>query len=118
MIQFLVPSSLSVWIQRAGRCGRNGQPSNAYLYVQPSVFQKKKARRRRKDAEDDAEDAAADLEAEGDDDDTDTRPLEFMKKIEEALRLYVETEICRRKVADKYFNNPRRTDGERSTYAH
>lgn len=55
---------------------------------------------------------AADLEAAGEDDEADTRPTEFMKKVEEALRLYIDTENCRREVADKHFNNPKRSDGE------
>ncbi|KAI0744930.1 P-loop containing nucleoside triphosphate hydrolase protein [Earliella scabrosa] len=38
-VQFLAASSLSVWMQRAGRAGRAGQPAMAILLVEPSIFQ-------------------------------------------------------------------------------
>ena len=42
VVQFMVPKSLSVWLQRAGRAGRaHGSQATAYLLVQPSVFQEK-----------------------------------------------------------------------------
>jgi superfamily II DNA helicase RecQ len=39
----MVPNSLSIWMQRAGRAGRNHLISaQAILLVQPSVFQERK----------------------------------------------------------------------------
>lgn len=124
----MVPNSLSIWIQRAGRCGRAGQESNAYLLVQPSVYQlKKKAIRKKKTRTqqvppehavpermecDHSTGAAAELEVEADTDDEGGNDVEFAKKVEEGLRTYIETELCRRKVADQYFNNPKRNHGE------
>ncbi|EPS97416.1 hypothetical protein FOMPIDRAFT_1097337, partial [Fomitopsis schrenkii] len=44
VIQFQVPKSLSQWLQRYGRAGRDGQPAVAIMLVQPSVFKVVKAR--------------------------------------------------------------------------
>ncbi|CDO73892.1 hypothetical protein BN946_scf185016.g49 [Trametes cinnabarina] len=43
IIQFLVPSSLSVWVQRAGRAGRGGDHCYAVLLIEPTVFEAKPA---------------------------------------------------------------------------
>ncbi|EPS93211.1 hypothetical protein FOMPIDRAFT_1056167 [Fomitopsis schrenkii] len=43
VIQFQVPKSLSQWLQRYGRAGRDGQPAVAIILVQPSVFKVVKA---------------------------------------------------------------------------
>ena len=40
VIQFMTPRDLSVWIQRAGRAGRDGRLSRAILLVEPSVAKK------------------------------------------------------------------------------
>lgn len=40
VIQYMTPEALSVWIQRAGRAGRDGRPSRAILLVEPSVAKK------------------------------------------------------------------------------
>lgn len=37
--QFLVPTSLSVWMQRYGRAGRDGRAATAILLVEASVYQ-------------------------------------------------------------------------------
>ena len=36
----MTPEALSVWIQRAGRAGRDGRQSRAILLVEPSVAKK------------------------------------------------------------------------------
>ncbi|KAJ6499888.1 P-loop containing nucleoside triphosphate hydrolase protein [Mycena vulgaris] len=80
VVQFLVPGSLSIWMQRAGRAGRNIIiTARAILLVQPSVFQKLKGK-------------------EGD-------PVTFQKAVEEGLRDWIETKECRREVVDVYFDN-------------
>ncbi|KAK7031813.1 P-loop containing nucleoside triphosphate hydrolase protein [Favolaschia claudopus] len=44
VVQFMVPTSLSIWMQRAGRAGRNFLvAARAILLVQPSVFKEVKA---------------------------------------------------------------------------
>jgi len=40
VVQFMTPEALSVWIQRAGRAGRDGRLSRAILLVEPSVAKK------------------------------------------------------------------------------
>lgn len=40
-VQFLAPTSLSVWTQRSGRAGRSGTQAFAILLVEPTVFQVK-----------------------------------------------------------------------------
>lgn len=40
VVQFMTPEELSVWIQRAGRAGRDGRLSRAILLVEPSVVKK------------------------------------------------------------------------------
>lgn len=43
VVQFMLPKALSEWIQHFGRAGRAGQPSEAILLVEPSVFAIKNA---------------------------------------------------------------------------
>lgn len=86
------------------------------LFTEKSMFQsQKKRRRRKKDSQeesgvepvggsDDEEDN--DESGEEDDDENDEFELEYKKKVEEALREWIETEECRRDVADRYYDNP------------
>ncbi|KAJ6625546.1 P-loop containing nucleoside triphosphate hydrolase protein [Mycena sp. CBHHK59/15] len=84
VVQFMMPASLSIWMQRAGRAGRNILIfAQAILLVQPSVFQE----------------VAAKKGAEPTDDVT------FKKTVESGLREWIETEGCRRDVVDEYFDN-------------
>ncbi|KAH9928419.1 P-loop containing nucleoside triphosphate hydrolase protein [Amylocystis lapponica] len=61
VVQFMTPSSLSVWLQRYGRAGRAGQLAMVVLLVEPSVYEVKKPpnrlaqKRRRADDSDDEE---------------------------------------------------------------
>ncbi|KAK7002050.1 P-loop containing nucleoside triphosphate hydrolase protein [Favolaschia claudopus] len=83
VVQFMVPASLSIWIQRAGRAGQNFFiAARAVLLVQPSVFKEVKAKN----------------SSPGDD-------VTFQKAVEEGLRAWIEAEDCRRDVADEYFDN-------------
>ncbi|KAJ7229702.1 P-loop containing nucleoside triphosphate hydrolase protein [Mycena rebaudengoi] len=80
VVQFMVPSSFSIWMQCAGRAGRNIIiAARAILLVQPSVFQEMKVK-------------------DGDD------PT-FRKAVEEGFRTWIEATGCRREVADEYFNS-------------
>ncbi|KAJ7785523.1 P-loop containing nucleoside triphosphate hydrolase protein [Mycena olivaceomarginata] len=84
VVQFMVPSSFSIWMQRAGRAGRNILiAARAILLVQPSVFQE----------------VAPKKGAEPTDD------VNFKKAVETGLREWIETEECRRDVVDEYFDN-------------
>ncbi|KAA1471156.1 P-loop containing nucleoside triphosphate hydrolase protein [Dentipellis sp. KUC8613] len=70
--QFMVPGSLSIWLQRAGRAARQqDMQGEAYLLVQPSVFREKGKKSRQ----------------EGDD-------VVYVKTIEEGLRTWLEGEQC------------------------
>ncbi|KAK6969037.1 P-loop containing nucleoside triphosphate hydrolase protein [Favolaschia claudopus] len=83
VVQFMVPTSLSIWMQRAGRAGRNFLvAARAILLVQPSVFKEVKAK-----------------------DSAPTENVTFQKSVETALRAWIETEGCRRDIADEYFDN-------------
>ncbi|KAF7291219.1 p-loop containing nucleoside triphosphate hydrolase protein [Mycena indigotica] len=78
VVQFMVPRSLSIWLQRAGRAGRNPTISaRAVLLVQPSVFKEVM-----KDGE-----------------------TKFQKTVESGLRSWVEADNCRRDVVDEYFDS-------------
>ncbi|KAL4258661.1 hypothetical protein AB1N83_011263 [Pleurotus pulmonarius] len=89
VVQFMVPSSLSTWVQRAGRAGRNPNiNSNAVLLVQPSVFQEAKAASRK--------------ENKGGEEET-----KYRKEVEPGLRRWIETEECRQSEAAVYFDDTR-----------
>ena len=109
VIQFGVPSSLSIWVQRAGRAGRSASlNARALLFVEKSMFESQKRKRRKADTsipdfEIDEEAPESDLDDHEDDHDDE---VEYKKKVEPALREWIETQGCRRDVADKYFNNP------------
>lgn len=99
----MVPDTLSVWIQRAGRAGRSGAPSAAILLYEPSVIQKIKC----KEVDESGDEGDGDFGErlwEGED---------FRKKnVEGSLRSYVLTEQCRRVITDEYFGTPTRdTEG-------
>ncbi|KAJ7440733.1 P-loop containing nucleoside triphosphate hydrolase protein [Mycena latifolia] len=86
VVQFMVPSSLSVWMQRAGRAGRIFTIfSRAILLVQPSVFQEVKTKK-----------GVPIPESEG---------TVYRKDVEEGLRNWIETKECRRDVIDEYFDS-------------
>ncbi|KAJ6479075.1 P-loop containing nucleoside triphosphate hydrolase protein [Mycena sanguinolenta] len=86
VVQFMVPASLSIWMQRAGRAGRTFTIfARAILLVQPSVFQEVKKRN-----------GVPIPESEG---------TVYRKDVEEGLRDWIETKGCRREVADEYFDS-------------
>ena len=96
VVQFMVPDSLSVWMQRAGRAGRSGAPSAAILLYEPSVIQKIKG----KEADESGDEGGGLGEQLWEDDG-------FRKKnVEGSLRSYVLTDQCRRMVTDGYFGTP------------
>ena len=102
VVQFGVPSSLSVWTQRSGRAGRSAHiNARAILLVERSMFERTKKRKGKKvPAPRDPEEELAAAVSE------DNSEHEWRKKVEDALRKWIETTECRRDVADKYFNNP------------
>jgi len=97
MVQYMVPSPLSVWVQRAGRAGRSGSPSCAVLLYEPSVVQRVNTQKDEDDDDDESE-----VEWSGD---------YFRKRnVEDSLRAYVMLEECHRVLTDEYFNNPPRDE--------
>ncbi|KAF8833591.1 hypothetical protein BDN67DRAFT_916649, partial [Paxillus ammoniavirescens] len=92
VIEFMVPASLSIWMQRAGRVGRSPSlQACAILLVQPSVFQAKKEKKETHISE-----ATKDPDkCEG--------SVTYIKEVEDGLREWLETKLCCRDVANKYF---------------
>ncbi|KAJ7466530.1 P-loop containing nucleoside triphosphate hydrolase protein [Mycena latifolia] len=84
VVQFMVPASLAIWMQRAGRAGRNILiAARAILLVQPSVFKEVNPKKG----------------------EPVTDEVTFQKVVEEGLREWIEAKDCRREVADEYFDN-------------
>lgn len=110
VIQFGIPSSLCVWIQRAGRAGRSPDiNAHAILLVEKSMFQwRKKRKKKAPDDSDDSEDSGDSGEDDSEDEiGGDSDKMEWGKKVDPDLRKWIETDECRRDIADEYFNNPR-----------
>ncbi|KAH7910136.1 P-loop containing nucleoside triphosphate hydrolase protein [Hygrophoropsis aurantiaca] len=96
VVQFMAPGSLSIWMQRAGRAGRTlTMNARAILLVQPSVFQEKRTKKGKDPDEDD-----------------DGESIKYVKQIEDGLRQWIETEGCRRDIADEYFDSGVQRKGE------
>ncbi|KAH7917208.1 P-loop containing nucleoside triphosphate hydrolase protein [Leucogyrophana mollusca] len=88
VVQFMVPASLSIWMQRAGRAGRSIEiRARAILLVQPTVFQEKNPKL-----------------AVTKDPDKENQTV-YVKAVEEGLRAWIETTGCRRDVSDEYFDS-------------
>ncbi|KZT63318.1 P-loop containing nucleoside triphosphate hydrolase protein, partial [Daedalea quercina L-15889] len=103
VIQLGVPLSLSTWVQRAGRGGRSAaMKAVALLLVEKSVSQPQTRR------ETQSRRPAADSDSDGE---NEPGPA-YRKTIDPSLRLWIETRTCRRKSADRYFNNPPREDAK------
>ncbi|KAF8987973.1 P-loop containing nucleoside triphosphate hydrolase protein [Cyathus striatus] len=93
VIQFGIPSSLSVWIQWAGCAGRTFNiEARAILLAEISMFKQQKASMKTK------------YDHKGNEDLDDGR--EWVKKVELELRRWIETKECRRDILDLYFDNP------------
>lgn len=147
VVQFMIPSSLSVWLQRYGRAGRAGQLSIVVLLVEPAVYEVKKPpkrpatkHRRVEDSDDEqfeeedvdeleedneAQEEVDALDAQADERDEPPRGLtstdsvpEYRKKVEVGMRQWIEAPDCRRTVTDAYFDNPRRTQGKSHVYSY
>jgi superfamily II DNA helicase RecQ len=110
VIQFGVPSSLSVCIQRAGRAGRSPDINAcAILLAEKSMFQWRKKKCRKNAADDldsESDGSQSDRDDNGEEVGGDSDKMEWGKKVEPELRRWLETEDCRRDIADEYFNNP------------
>ena len=104
VVQFSVLSSLSIWMQRAGRAGWSPHlKATAILLVERSVLQRVgRARKQQKEVGDLLSALSGEEEEEGET----TRQTKYRKAVEDGLRQWIETEGCRRDVVDKYFNNP------------
>jgi len=103
IIQFMVPSSLSVLTQWFGRAGRSGQASLTILLVEPTAFHIKK-----KNAQD-TQETTVKLESDENmlkEDDPDEEPVIYRKKIEDGMRHWLDALSCQRAVSNEYFANP------------
>jgi superfamily II DNA helicase RecQ len=110
VVQYMVPSSLSIWIQRAGRAGRSGQPAVSILLVERSVFQKTKRKATIKVEDNGEKDEINDGDVSESEPDSEQGDVvhEHKKKLEHGMRNWIEAQscACRRIVSDKYFQNP------------
>ncbi|KAI0075786.1 P-loop containing nucleoside triphosphate hydrolase protein [Panus rudis PR-1116 ss-1] len=108
VIQFGAPLSLNIWVQRAGRAGRNlAIQAVAYVLVEKSVFQVQKRKSSSKNSGKDPPKLKTKIAA---------RQAQ-KKNIDDSLRQFLEvpTSGCRRRFLDEYFNNPPRA---RECYSH
>lgn len=81
---------MTVWLQRAGRSSH--VQAQVILLVESSALQ--------------GVDANIAEIVDGENNDEQEGIVTYRKKVEPALREWVETEDCRRDVADKFFDNP------------
>ena len=117
MVQFGVPSSLEVWTQRAGRAGRSPHvQARAVLLAERSMFQQKKAVKKRKINEipDEIESQSGESKdgSESEKGEEDSRELVWAKMVDPNLREWIMTTGCRRDVSDQYFQNPGKRQGK------
>ncbi|KAF7355950.1 Bloom syndrome [Mycena venus] len=120
IIQFGVPSSLAVWIQRAGRAGRSYHiRARAILLVEKSMFQRRKRRKKGGGKEKSAPFLDPDSDSDGSSDSdggeaAHAEPvvdgMEWGKNVDPVMREYISTTLCRRDMTDRYFNNPLRRE--------
>jgi bloom syndrome protein len=125
IIQFGIPSSLSVWNQRAGRAGHAANiHTHAILLVEKSMFKrKKKVKLGGKTCTKKPDESSSD-ESSCESDSSLGSGSEFegiarsdnqkvwVKKVDDDLRQYITTKDCRDCVNDAYFDNPPRTVGK------
>ncbi|KAF8888593.1 P-loop containing nucleoside triphosphate hydrolase protein [Infundibulicybe gibba] len=101
VVQYMVPMSLSVWMQRGGRAGRHpSMLASAILLVQPSVFQKVAMKGNDKP------------DKIGPNDEMDE--VKYRKDVEEGLRGWIETIACRREIFNEYFDSGVEREGNDS----
>ncbi|KAJ7734959.1 hypothetical protein DFH07DRAFT_754207, partial [Mycena maculata] len=109
IIQFGMPSSLSVWVQRAGRAGRSPE-----LHARAILLAKAKPA-----PEPDSSDSDSSSNSDGDEPaannvaatstaavDPEDDGKEWGKQVDPALREYICSIDCRRDATDRYFDNP------------
>lgn len=134
VVQYGVPSSLSVWLQRAGRAARNPTiQGRATLLVEKSVFTRIKINAKKSKTTNNTNEPQHNLDIPEDDDsdselssdensDSSNSPLagsgvtwRFQKAVDIPLRQWIETLSCRLLIADKHFDNPPARRGERNS---
>ena len=110
MVQFSVPKSLDIWLQRGGRAGRDKSVhAEAILMVQPSVFQE--VSRKKSDG-----DMAPEEEKNNPkDDETTTDTPQYQKEIHDGLRMWIEAISCRHDVVDAYYDSGVSRSGKKNT---
>ncbi|KAF8723171.1 hypothetical protein AX14_009490 [Amanita brunnescens Koide BX004] len=118
VVQFSVPKSLDIWLQRGGRAGRDKSiHAEAILMVQPSVFQevshKKSERDKSGPTKKTGKTPEGDMTTEEQKkdpatknvDDTATNTPQYRKEIHDGLRMWIEAIICRRDIVDEYYDS-------------
>ena len=91
VVQFTVPKTLDIWMQRGGRAGRDRSiRAEAILLVQPSIFQEISNKKGNTSLGDSSEA---------------TESPQYQKEINDGLRQWIEAVICRRDVVDEYYDS-------------
>jgi superfamily II DNA helicase RecQ len=103
VVQFMLPSSLLILIQRFGRFGRSGQPALAILLVEATAFHTKKNMPRNEQLMIKAELDEDGMPMEGNEDE---ETLQYRKKVEDGVRQWIDALACRRAITNEYFANP------------
>ncbi|PSS06546.1 hypothetical protein PHLCEN_2v3676 [Hermanssonia centrifuga] len=119
VIQYMLPKTLSEWVQHYGRAGRGGQPAQAILLVEPSAFQTKKKKVEEimdPDKQQDEENIISTLDngqenqhgpgLSSSSNRTSHNEPEYKKNVEDGLRQWYEATTCRRVIQNEYFKNP------------
>lgn len=101
VVQCMVTTDLSIWIQRAGRGGRSMDiQARAVLLVEKSAWERQGKGGKVKVEEMADVDTEAEDEARGDD------TPKYRKKVDESMRGWIDAQTCRRDIADDFFDNP------------
>jgi hypothetical protein len=104
VVLFKVPANVMTLVQRIGRAGRGRQHARAILFVEYSVFEVVKPRKRKGKAKAGASNLQQDeldrqdMEANGE--------AHYRKKIDSGIRKFIELTTCRRVMLNDFFNNP------------
>lgn len=139
VIQFGVPPSLPVWIQRYGRAGRCFDiQARAVMLVEKSMFQRKKPRKGGTAPAPAEPELGAHSDSDSSSDESDAEVAAgksvpkkadaasvdlndgrvWGKNVDPVLREYISTALCRRDIADKHFNNPPRRGKSFLSFGH
>ncbi|KZT65032.1 hypothetical protein DAEQUDRAFT_769185 [Daedalea quercina L-15889] len=119
VVQYMLPVSLFRWAQRYSHAGRDGKPAVAVFLAEESALKNARACVVARDTVDDTEgidelnslfsDESDDASSDDDSIRRQRKAARKQKQVEEGLLDWLETTECRRAVANRYFDNPVRS---------